>query len=202
MRRTGLSHRWTLWCIEGPVFVLTWKCRNFVNVTIAAALLAFSLASSAATMAGLVVGIADGDTLTLLDSDRVQYKIRLAGIDAPETNQAFGNRSKQNLANLVFRKQVTVEWNKLDRYRRVIGKVLLDGEDVCIAQVRAGLAWHYKTYEREQSAADRELYAHTELEARSNKRGLWRDAEQTPPWDFRHRAGRELDSRSTGRPTE
>ena len=83
-------------------------------------------------MTGFVIAIADGDTLTLLDERHVQHKIRLAGIDAPEKRQAFGSSSRQNLANLVFRRQVTVEWTKFDRYRRVIGRVLLRGDDVCL----------------------------------------------------------------------
>ena len=81
---------------------------------------------------------------------------------------------------------VLVEWSKLDRYGRVIGKVVLGSEDVCLAQVRAGLAWHYKAYEREQTPVDRERYAQAEKEARASKRGLWRDPGPTPPWDFRH----------------
>lgn len=81
------------------------------------------------------MGIADGDTLTLLDAAHVQHKIRLAGIDAPEKKPAFGNRSKQGLSGLAFGKQVSVEWNKVDRYGRVIGKVLIGNEDACLAQV-------------------------------------------------------------------
>jgi endonuclease YncB( thermonuclease family) len=147
--------------------------------------MALPAASSASTLTGTVVGISDGDTLTLLDSAKVQHKVRLAGIDAPEKSQPFGERSKQDLARLAFQKQVTVEWSKLDRYGRVIGKVLVDGDDVCLGQVRAGLAWHYKEYEREQSPLDRERYSQAEEEARKGRRGLWRDPAPTPPWDFR-----------------
>jgi endonuclease YncB( thermonuclease family) len=187
---TALLLRWAPWRVEEPVRALIRTGRSVVNASVAALLLTLPLASTAKTATGLVVGIADGDTLTLLDADHVQHKIRLAGIDAPEKRQAFGNRSKQNLADLVFRKQVTVEWNKFDRYGRVIGKVLSGSEDVCLAQVRAGLAWHYKAYEGEQSETDRKRYAQAELEARASKRGLWRDADPTPPWDFRHQRRR------------
>lgn len=186
MALTALSQRQTPRRVEGPALAFVRKVRSVAIVSIAAVLLALPHASAANTTTGLVVGIADGDTLTLLDGDHVQHKIRLAGIDAPEKRQAFGNRSKQNLAELVFRKQVTVEWNKFDRYGRVIGKVLAGGDDVCLAQVRAGLAWHYKAYEREQSVADRERYAQAELDARASRRGLWRDASPVPPWEFRH----------------
>ena len=160
--------------------------RAAVSASLAGLLLALPIAALASTLEGMVVGIADGDTLTLLDAARVQHKIRLAGIDAPEKSQAFGERSKQNLAGLVYRKDVVVEWRKLDRYGRVVGKVLLGNEDVCLAQLRAGMAWHYKRYEREQRPLDRERYAQAEVEARASKRGLWRDSAPTPPWDFRH----------------
>ena len=160
-----------------------------VQASLAGVLMALPVLPASAwarDLAGLVVGIADGDTLTLLDAAHIQHKVRLAGIDAPEKRQAFGERSKQNLAGMVFRKQVTVEWTKRDRYGRVVGRVLVGSEDACLTQVRAGLAWHYKAYELEQSPADRQRYAQAESDARASKRGLWRDAAPVPPWDFRH----------------
>ena len=102
---------------------------------IAVLLFSLSTGSFANTLTGRVVGIADGDTLTLLDASHVQHKIRLAGIDAPENKQAFSNRSKQGLSSLIFGRQVSVEWNKVDRYGRVIGKVIIGDEDACLAQV-------------------------------------------------------------------
>jgi endonuclease YncB( thermonuclease family) len=139
-----------------------------------------------ADITGNVVGVADGDTITVLDADRVQHKIRLTGIDAPEKKQAFGNRSKQSLSDMVFDKNVTVETDKRDRYGRELGKVLADGKDVNLEQVRAGMAWHYKAYVRTQSAIDRQAYADAENEAKDAKRGLWVDADPTPPWEWRH----------------
>ena len=136
---------------------------------------------------GRVVGVSDGDTITVLDSANVQHKIRLTGIDAPEKNQAFGNISKQHLANLVFSKTVTIETNKLDRYRRELGKVLIGSTDANLEQIRAGLAWHYKQYERQQPVGERQAYASAEQEARTTKRGLWRDPSPIAPWEFRHR---------------
>ncbi len=105
-------------------------------------------AAEAATITGRVVGVSDGDTITVLDADRTQHKIRLAGIDAPESKQAFGSRSKQNLSDLVFGKDVAVEWDKRDRYQRTLGVVLVDGHDVNLEQVRAGMAWWYRQYAR------------------------------------------------------
>jgi len=136
-------------------------------------------------LAGEVVGLADGDTVTVLDAERTQHKIRLAGIDAPEKSQPFGNRSRQHLADLVLRQQVAVEWTKRDRYGRIVGKVLVRGKDVCLAQVAAGLAWHYKAYVWEQSAEDQAEYLAAETLARSRQQGLWREPEPMAPWDFR-----------------
>ena len=141
--------------------------------------------SPLATFSGRVVRIEDGDTISVLDDANRNYKIRLQGIDAPEGGQAFGDRSRQNLADEVFGKQVSVEWSKRDQYGRIVGKVLVDGRDVCLEQIRAGMAWHYKYYQNEQSAEDRKMYADAEEEARMAKRGLWFDADPTPPWEFR-----------------
>ncbi|HEX8853642.1 MAG TPA: thermonuclease family protein [Pyrinomonadaceae bacterium] len=130
--------------------------------------------------------MADGDTITILGEDNRRTRIRLQGIDAPESQQAFGQVSKRNLSDLVFNRQVVVEYDKTDRYGRTVGKVLADGRDVNLEQVRAGLAWHYKHYQDEQSPQDRRLYARAETEARTAKRGLWADPDARAPWDFRH----------------
>ena len=132
-----------------------------------------------------VVSIEDGDTIIVLNEINENHKIRLQGIDAPEGGQGFGNRSRQNLSELVAGKEVTVEWFKRDRYGRIVGKVSLDGSDVCLEQIKAGMAWHYKYYQSEQSNEDRELYANAETAARVRKQGLWSDANPIPPWDFR-----------------
>ena len=116
---------------------------------------------------------------------KVQHKVRLTGIDAPEKAQPFGQRSKQNLSNWVFGKQVSVETAKTDRYGRSLGKVRVGGIDANLEQVKAGYAWHYKKYEREQSVEDRAVYARAEAGARAGRVGLWRDAVQLPPWDWR-----------------
>ncbi len=122
-----------------------------------------------------------------MDESKSQHKIRLAGIDAPEKAQAFGNRSKEALSDCAFGKQATVETNKTDRYGRLVGKVIVEGKDCNLRQVQLGLAWHYKAYEREQSATDRKAYSEEENEARAARRGLWVDARPVPPWDFRQK---------------
>jgi len=141
--------------------------------------------ASAELLLGQVVGVADGDTITVLDVDHTQHKIRLAGIDAPESRQAFGSRSRQHLAVLVFRRQVEVAWHKVDRYGRLVGKVRVDGADVSLKQLEAGLAWHYLQYAREQTETDRLVYAGAERAAREERRGLWAEAHPVAPWEFR-----------------
>lgn len=149
-------------------------------------LLLVSSIATAETYTGRVVGIADGDTVTVLDSANTQHKVRLAGIDAPEKKQAFGQVSKQHLSNLVFDKTVTIETTKRDRYQREIGKILVKGRDANLGQIAAGLAWYYKQYAGEQSPDDRQIYAAAEVAAQQGRKGLWQDANPVPPWDFRH----------------
>lgn len=148
-------------------------------------LLVCGVAAQGAELAGRVVAVHDGDTVTVLDAARTQYKIRLAGIDAPELHQAFGRVSQRHLSDAVKGRTVVVEWHKHDKYGRVVGTILLDGHDMNLEQVRAGLAWHYKQYQREQPAADRVAYAHAEIEARAAHLGLWRDPDPLPPWAYR-----------------
>lgn len=135
----------------------------------------------AGTLEGRVVGVTDGDTITVLDPANRQYKIRFAGIDAPEKNQPYGQRAKAHLSELVFNRQVMVETEKEDRYGRTVGKVLVGGRDTNLAMVVAGYAWHYKKYQAEQSPDDRLLYDSAEKEARAARRGLWADSVPIPP---------------------
>lgn len=159
--------------------------RRNLRPALAAVLFSLCAVVQAAVLSGEVVGLADGDTITVLDSSHTQHKIRLAGIDAPEKRQAFGNRSKESLSSMVFRQRVEVHWKKTDRYGRIIGKVVVKGVDVCLQQVKRGMAWHYKAYAREQSVEDRTAYAEAEEEARRGRVGLWRDQAPIAPWDFR-----------------
>lgn len=144
--------------------------------------------SHAEVISGKVVRVADGDTITVLDAQMRQHKIRLAGIDAPERRQAFGHRALEFLASLVASQQVDIETEKTDKYGRSVGKVLLQGRDVNLAVLVAGLAWHYKAYESEQTPEDRMLYASAEQDAREQRKGLWVDPSPEPPWTWRHLA--------------
>ena len=133
-----------------------------------------------------VVGVSDGDTVTVLDATKVQHKIRVAGIDAPEKAQDFGNRSKEHLSDLVFSKTVSIPDVKVDKYGRTVSRIIVNGTDAGLEQIKAGLAWHYKQYEIEQSPADRASYSAAELKARAAKLGLWAQGIPVRPQDFRH----------------
>lgn len=146
------------------------------------------------TLTGRVIGVADGDTITVLDADNQQHKIRLGGIDAPEKAQPFGQKSKENLSRLVFNKNVRVDWTKRDRYQRIVGKVWVQPADCPTCpmtldagqmQLAAGMAWWYRKYAKEQSAEDQARYEFEEQEARARHAGLWKDSDPVPPWDWR-----------------
>jgi endonuclease YncB( thermonuclease family) len=152
--------------------------------------------SHAAELVGHVVGVADGDTITVLDAHKQQHKIRFAGIDAPERKQPFGNRSRQNLARYVAGKEVRLDCPKVDRYRRKVCKVWVQPSNcprcgktlnVGLAQVTDGMAWWYRHYAKEQTPEDRGQYESAEQEARLQKRGLWADDVPVPPWEWRRR---------------
>ncbi len=150
-------------------------------------LLLLPLLAHAHALTGKVTRVLDGDTLEVLGEDLKLHRIRLAGIDAPETGQAFGARAKQKLLALVGGEAVAVEWDKRDKYGRVVGKLVDADQDVNLALIRAGLAWWYRKYAAEQSAVDRLLYETAEEQARTTRVGLWDDASPNAPWDWRHR---------------
>ena len=150
---------------------------------------------NAELLTGRVVGVSDGDTITVLDATKTQHKIGVAGIDAPEKKQPFGQVAKENLSRLVFNKEVDIEWTKIDRYRRIVGKVLVASPncastcsrtfDAGLSQVSGGLAWWYRKYANEQPADDRPKYEQAEQGAQSRNQGLWGDKAPIAPWDWR-----------------
>ncbi len=156
--------------------------------------------AQAGTLTGRVVALSDGEPITVLDPAKKQHKIRLAGIDAPEKAQPFGKRARQYLSELIYLKDVDVIWRKHDRYGRIVGKIIVAPPGACsaveprcpktldvgLAQITAGLAWHYKQYAKEQTEEDRESYSFAEEEARAKRSGLWQDKNPAPPWEWRH----------------
>lgn len=168
--------------------------RSGIATIVAFALMAFDV--SAEVLRGRVVGVSDGDTITVLDEHHEQHKIRLSGIDAPEKDQPFGQRSKQSLSSLVFNRDVEVIWTKRDRYSRVVGKVMTASPycqqaecprdfDAGLVQISTGMAWWYEKYSKEQATADANRYQRAEQDARRQRLGLWSLATPTPPWDWR-----------------
>ena len=129
---------------------------------------------------GYVVSIADGDTFTLLTTEKKQVKIRLYGIDCPEKKQPFGTVAKQKLSELVFNKNVLAKKISTDRYKRTVA-IVYDESNNCINEImlKTGLAWHYTKY-------DHNLYwQRLQYSARKNKSGLWAEKGAIPPWQWR-----------------
>jgi endonuclease YncB( thermonuclease family) len=149
------------------------------------ALFLLPLAAHAVEWVGTVVGIADGDTLTLLDAGKTTHRIRIDGIDAPERTQAYGQRARQSLADLSQGRTAHADCPKNDRYGRAVCRVTVDGVDVGLEQIRRGLAWHYRKYAYEQPAAARISYASAEEQARTQRVGLWAMPAAEPPWEYR-----------------
>ena len=151
-------------------------------LALAAALAGFP--ALAAELSGEVVGITDGDTLTLLTPDRQQARIRLAEIDTPERGQPYGTRAREALSELAFGKRVRVVVVDTDRNGRAVGHVYAGRQDVNAEMVRRGAAWVYRDYSRDPALPA------LEAEARAAGRGLWGlpEAERMPPWDWRRKA--------------
>jgi len=145
----------------------------------------FAALAGRTTIKGRVVGVHDGDSVTLLDATNRQYKVRLGGIDAPGLAQPFGRAAKASLSRLAFQREATAECGKVDRYRREVCSLQVAGIDVGLAQIEAGMAWYFRRYERELTADRRQMNAQAEAQARDNRRGLWSDVSPIAPWDWR-----------------
>jgi endonuclease YncB( thermonuclease family) len=141
-------------------------------------LLLLSVIGLSEEFTGKCVGVSDGDTITVLNGS-APVRIRLAGIDAPESHQDFGSKSKQFLSGMVFGKEVRVVVQGMDQYKRIVGDVHLGETWANFEVVKAGLAWHYKAYSKDSRLAD------AEAKARSAGIGLWSLPNPTPPWEFR-----------------
>ena len=152
-------------------------------------------ASRAIEWVGTVVGIADGDTLTLLDGSKTLHRIRIDAIAAPERSRPYGQRARQSLADLAHGRGARAECAKTDRYRRAVCRVTVDGLDVGLEQVRRGLAWHYVKYAREQSVEVRLDDARAEADARMARIGLWTAPQPIAPWDYRRESAAHAGTR-------
>ena len=130
-------------------------------------------------LTGKVISVTDGDTIKLLTKNYITYKIRLNDIDAPEKKQAFGNKSKENLASYIAGKNIKVTYTKLDKYKRILGTIYYNNLDINLQQIKDGYAWVYKNYSKNQ------IYSIEENKSRQLKKGLWSDKFPIEPWIFR-----------------
>ena len=122
------------------------KCLQIVFL-----ILLFCSYANSLELVGKVIKVSDGDTITLLTDDKVSHKIRLNDIDAPEKKQAFGNKSRDNLASYIAGEIVTVKYKSKDKYGRVLGTIYFDNLDINLQQVKNGYAWVYKQYSKNQT---------------------------------------------------
>lgn len=152
--------------------------RPVVFAVIVASQLFLATGVCAESFSAKVVGVSDGDTMTVLYQSQ-QQKIRLAMIDSPEKKQAYGTVAKKYLAHCVLGKLVVIEIQGKDRYGRAIANVSLDGRLMNLDMVSQGLAWCYRKYSNDPTIIA------AEQEAREKKRGLWQDPAPIPPWEFR-----------------
>jgi endonuclease YncB( thermonuclease family) len=150
-----------------------------VLVTCILCITAAALFAAIASFSGKVVSVTDGDTIGIM-RDGKDVRIRLDGIDCPELGQDFGTKAKQFVSSMVFGKEVTAEIRDVDKYGRLVCRIYVDGKDVSLELVKAGLAWHYKQYSNDKALADAEVVV------RQAKSGLWSMANPVAPWEFRH----------------
>jgi len=160
----------------------------FIGILSSSFVCSYAKTKSTGVITGKVIGISDGDTLTVLDANHQQFKVRLAGIDCPESSQAFGNRAKRTLSEKVFSQNVKIETRDKDGFGRTLGIVKIGDEDINEYLILQGVAWHFKKYAHNQPAEEAERYAKAEQIARQNKRGLWIQENPIPPWEFRAQA--------------
>ncbi len=151
-----------------------------------------SICSVRADFTAKVQRVVDGDTIHVKDEAGKKFKVRLTGIDAPEQNQPYGLASTYHLRGLLLNKIVLLKSKpkkgkpySVDRYKRVLAKIVLDGRDINLSQVLSGYAWHFKRYQNQQSRSDRETYSKAELYAEENELGLWGEKNPIAPWKWR-----------------
>ena len=162
--------------------------RHFAALTLTVLSLASAALGQEAIVRGRCVAVVDGDTIKALAAGNELLRVRLSWIDAPEKSQAFGQRSKQHLSELVFGREVELHTHGLDRYGRTLAVVMLDSVDINLEQVRSGMAWCYTRYLSEAPADIQASYQQAETEAWDQQRGLWSERDPTPPWEYRRAA--------------
>jgi len=140
-----------------------------------------ALCVTAAELRGKCIRVTDGDTITVEEKDGGKFRIRLAGIDAPENTQPFGKESKAYLSLLLLNQEVTVKFKDIDHYGRIIGRVECSGKDASKMMLKSGLAWHYSYFDGDKESSN------LQKKAQESKIGLWSDEDPVPPWEYRSR---------------
>ncbi len=160
----------------------------FLSIAVISFILPLSCFAEVRTVEGVVTYVSDGDTLWVRTIDGKELKIRLYGIDAPEIRhrekpgQPFGRQAAMGLRSKVRGRHVSIEVRDVDRYGRLVGVVRFNGRDINLEMVKEGWAWAYRTYLERPYASE---YIEAEKKARAGKRGLWKQVNPQPPWEFR-----------------
>lgn len=154
---------------------------RLLNVMFILLLLKLSTTAKAEYLIARVVGIMDGDTIEVLDLNKNRHKVRLAQIDAPEKAQPFGNRSKEYLSDLIYKKEVILDWQKKDRYDRLLAIVHVDKKNINYDMVINGYAWAYDRYVTD------DIYRLAQQYAQTRQVGLWGHANPVAPWNWRRK---------------
>lgn len=154
-----------------------------MKLLIGVMLASLSVSATADDWSGKVVGVHDGDTVTIMHAGK-GIKIRLVEIDAPELNQSFGANSKQSLSDLCFSKEAKVNDQGTDKYGRTLGRINCAGIDANLEQAKRGMAWFYVQYGKDPAIKS------AEEKAKADETGLWSETDPMPPWDFRHGGGK------------
>ena len=151
-----------------------------------------NISSVRADFTAKVLRVVDGDTVYVVNKAGKKFKVRLTGIDAPEQNQPYGLASTYHLRELLLNKIVLLKSKpkkgkpySVDRYKRVLAKIVLNGRDINLSQVLSGYAWHFKRYQNQQSRSDREAYSKAEFYAEENELGLCGEKNPIAPWKWR-----------------
>lgn len=158
-----------------------------VHATPPAAVQAAAPKEAPALLDARVLQVYDGDSLLVRGAGQRPYGVRLAGIDAPERAQPHADLSRRALQALLHGRDVRIEPLKVDLYGRTVGRVFVAGRDAGMAQLRAGLAWHFARYDADLPPRVARRYARAERQARLQRIGLWRDEAPLPPWEYRAR---------------
>jgi len=162
-----------------------WLMLFGVVIAVVLGALCLGAPAQAKSFSGKVLRVVDGDSIELLDAHDEVLRIRLAGIDAPEWNQPFGDVSKASLRQAIEGKTVRVNAHKQDVHGRWVGYVRIRKTDVSLLQVQQGLAWVFRRYEHELSGPQRQAFNAAETAAQNDQMGLWQQASPTPPWEWR-----------------